>query len=499
MPALRSTRREDRSSIFADRTREQRACMRRTTAARAMKILFATPEARPYFKTGGLGDVARALPDALVARGHDVQLVLPLYRTVRRAGLRLRAAGNANVPWPRGARRVRFLEHEPADGARAVFIEENRFFDLDDPYGWPDDDPAAPGRRFAFYSRVVLERARRWGADVVHLNDWQTGLVPVYGLLDDARPATVFAIHNLAYQGNFPPSILRDVGVPNDLFRTENGVEFYGTASFMKGALALSDRLITVSPTYAREIQAPEAGAGMDGLLRFRSRDLRGILNGLDTRRWDPATDPHIAVHYDADRPEGKQACRTALRTELGFAGNAPLVVMVTRLAHQKGIDLVLEALQRILALDVHLAILGDGGPEYQAALAQRAAAHDARMKTFFAFDEALAHRLYAGADFFLMPSIYEPCGLGQMIAQRYGAVPIVRRTGGLADTVKDGDTGFDFVKPTPDALLGAVRRARGAWRGSDWKQMRMRCMRLDRSWNRAAGWYEEVYRSAIG
>ncbi|MEJ2218408.1 MAG: glycogen/starch synthase, partial [Gemmatimonadota bacterium] len=464
-----------------------------------MKILFATPEATPYFKTGGLGNVARALPDALAARGHDVRLILPFYRAVRQAELQLHAAGMASVPWSGRRLRVRFLAHEPANGARTLFVEQDGFFDLDDPYGWPENDRAAPGRRFAFFCRAVLERARRWGADVVHLNDWQTGWVPVYGLLDDDRPATVFAIHNLGYQGNFAPSILADVGLPHDLLRTENGVEFYGTASFMKGALALSDRLVTVSPTYAREIQRPEAGAGMDGMLRFRRRDLRGILNGVDARRWDPATDPHIAAHYDADRPAGKEACRTALLAELGFHGDAPLIAMVTRLAHQKGIDLVLDALDRILTLDVRLAILGDGGPEYQDALTERAAEHDGRLRTFFAFDEPLAHRLYAGADFLLMPSVYEPCGLGQMIAQRYGTVPVVRRTGGLADTVNDGDTGFDFVRFTPDALLAALRRARKAWNGEGWQEMQSRCMKLDRSWDRAAGGYEEVYRAAIG
>ncbi|MEJ2186926.1 MAG: glycogen synthase [Gemmatimonadota bacterium] len=464
-----------------------------------MKILFATPEAMPYFKTGGLGEVARALPDALVARGHDVRLILPLYRAVRRAGLRLRPAGSARVPWPGGRRSVRFLKHEPPKSATAWFVEADRFFDLEDPYGWPENDAAAPGRRFAFFCRAVLERARRWGADVVHLNDWQTGLVPVYALLGGDRPATVFTIHNLPYQGNFPPSILADVGLPRDLLRTENGVEFYGAASFMKGGLALSDRLVTVSPTYAREVQTAEAGAGMDGLLRFRARDLRGILNGVDTRRWDPATDPHTPAHYDAEHMEGKEACRKALRAELGVDGDAPLVAMVTRLAPQKGIDLVLEGLDRLLDLDIRLAILGDGDAEYHAALAERAARHDGRLRTFFGFDEALAHRLYAGADFFLMPSAYEPCGLGQMIAQRYGTVPIVRRTGGLADTVSDRHTGFDFVKATPEALAGAVQRARKAWSGKGWPALQARCMALDRSWDHAAGLYEEVYRSAMG
>ncbi len=464
-----------------------------------MKILFATPEAMPYFKTGGLGDVARALPDALAARGHDVQVIMPLYRAVRQSGLPLEAAGSVRVPWPGGRRTVRFFQHQPENGAPTLFVEEDRFFDLEDPYGWPEGDLAAPGRRFAFFSRVILERARRWGADVVHLNDWQTGLVPVYALLDDPRPATVFTVHNLPYQGNFAPSILADVGLPADLLRTENGVEFWGAASFMKGALALSDRLVTVSPTYAREIRAPDAGAGMDGLLRFRARDLKGILNGVNARRWNPANDRHIAASYDVDHRGGKESCRAALLAELDFDGDAPLVVMITRLAHQKGIDLLMDALDRLLALDVRLAILGDGGPEYQQALARKVAGHEDRVKTFFAFDEALAHRLYAGADFFLMPSLYEPCGLGQMIAQRYGTVPIVRRTGGLADTVLDGQTGFDFVRPTPEALIGAVRRALKTWNGPLWTAMRQRCMRLDRSWDVAAAEYEEIYQAAMG
>lgn len=463
-----------------------------------MRILFATPEAVPYHKTGGLGDVARALPDALTARGHDVRIIMPWYRGMDGAAFETRDAGSATLPWPGGDTRVTYRQHRPAAGAPALFVDHPAF-DLDDPYGWPADDLAAPGRRFALFCRAVLERARRWNADVVHLNDWQTGLVPVYAILDDDRPATVFAVHNLAYQGNFEPSILHDVGVPTELMRTENGVEFYGNASFMKGGLALADRIITVSPTYAREIQTPIYGAGFDGLLRFRSRHLHGILNGVDTRRWDPETDPQIAAPYSAGDRKGKAACRTALVQELGFDDDGPLAVMITRLAHQKGIDLLVTALDRLLDTGIRLAILGDGGRDYQQALRTAAERCPERLRTFFTFDDALAHRLYAGADLFLMPSVYEPCGLGQMIAQRYGTVPVVRRTGGLADTVDDGATGFDFVKPSAAALLHALRRAVKAWRGPRWDVIVQGCMELDRSWAVAAKAYEAVYRGALG
>jgi starch synthase len=463
-----------------------------------VRILFATPEAAPYWKTGGLADVARALPDALAARGHEVLVVHPFYRALRGRGLPLEVAGFARLPWPGGDMIVRYLEHRPTEGAPALFVDQPYFFDTADPYGATRFDRYAAARRFAFFCRAVVERARSWGADVIHLNDWPTGLVPVYARLDGVGTATLFAIHNLAYQGNFPPSILPEIGVPWDFFRTERGVEFYGSASFMKGGLELSDRLVTVSPTYAREIQTPAYGAGFDGLLRNRRRDLSGILNGIDPRTWNPAADPALAVPYDADRLEEKDENREELLHELGLDGRGPLFVMVTRLAEQKGIELVLDALPELLRLAIRLAILGDGHPGYEEALSRAVAHHPHRVAAFFRFDDRLARRLYAGGDFFLMPSLYEPCGLSQMIAQRYGTVPVVRHTGGLADTVEDGVSGFAFDEPTAAGLLEAARRARAAWREPGWDALRRRCMRLDHSWTRSAAEYEELYRRTI-
>lgn len=463
-----------------------------------MRILFASSEAAPYFKTGGLADVARSLPDALWERGHDVRIIHPLYRQVRAQGLVLADQGQAWIPWPEGNVVVRYLVHQPVRGAPAVLVDEPAFFDTDEPYAPTARDPIAHGIRFALFSRAVVEYARRWGADVIHANDWPTGLVPVFVRIDRLGTPTVFGIHNMAYQGNFPPRILRRVGVPRHFYRVDAGLEFYDQASFLKGGLALSDRLVAVSPTYAHEIQTPAFGAGLDGLLRHRAADLTGILNGIDTRAWDPATDEAIATRYDASRLDGKEANRRVVLDELGLGHDGPLFAMVSRLAEQKGVDIVIDALPELLREPGSLAVLGDGAPDYERALASAAEAFPGRVAAVLRFDEPLARRLYAGADFFLMPSRYEPCGLGQMIAQRYGTVPIVRHTGGLVDTVEDGATGFAFTDPTPAALLDAVARARSVWRRPGWDELRRRCMALDWSWTRSAAQYEELYRALV-
>jgi starch synthase len=389
---------------------------------------------------------------------------------------------------------VRYLEDRPPLGAPTLFVDQPYYFDITDPYGPTRFDRVASGRRFALFCRAVVERARAWGADVVHLNDWPTGLVPVYARIDRVPVPTLFAIQNLAYQGNYPPAILPEIGVPGDFYRTDDGLEFYGTASFLKAGLALSDRLVTVSPTYAHEIQTPAFGAGMDGLLRARGHELSGILNGIDTNYWDPATDPALEHPYDSRRLELKERNRAALLHELGLDARGPLAVMISRLAEQEGIDLLRETLTPMLRQGVRVAVLGSGHPDYEAALARAVAAHPRRVAAFFRFDEALARRFYAGADLFLMPSLYEPCGLGQMIAQRYGTPPIVRSTGGLADTVVDSVTGFAFAEPTPRAFMDAVLRACEAWRGPQWDTLRRRCMRLDHSWTRPATAYEALY-----
>jgi starch synthase len=287
--------------------------------------------------------------------------------------------------------------------------------------------------------------------------------------------------------------------VPEVFFRTENGLEFHGAVSFMKAGIALADRLVTVSPTYAQEIQTPRYGAGMDGLLRFRRRVLHGILNGITPEHWDPATDRALVANYDESNLAAKEANRTALLAYLGLEEGGPLLVMVTRLAYQKGVDLLLAALPDLLATDLRVAVVGDGDAGYEDALNQWNERAPGRFAGRFAWDDTLARRFYAGGDFLVMPSRYEPCGLGQLIAQRYGTPPIVRRTGGLADTVDDGKSGFTFDFEAPDSLRDAVFRARAAWRTAGWTPLRKHCMKLDHSWSRSARIYEQVYRLAIG
>ncbi|MGH7505774.1 MAG: glycogen synthase [Longimicrobiales bacterium] len=465
-----------------------------------MRVLFASAEALPYYKTGGLADVARALPDALAEMGADVRIIHPLYPITRNRLAEDMPGEAGTIPWPGGDLPVRYHVHEGGKShADAVLVEQDAFFDTTQPYAGSATDPLELGRRFALFSRAIVAYARRWGADLVHVNDWPTGFVPVYALLDGLEAPTIFAIHNLAYQGNFPPELLAQVGVPYDLFRTENGLEFYRLASFMKAGITFSDRIVTVSPTYANEMRTPQFGAGFDGLLHYRRRNLYGILNGIDTSTWNPAGDPALKASYNARKLDGKEVMRAALLEECGLEDGGPLFVMVTRFAHQKGVDLVLDTLPELIHLGGRLAVLGDGDAGLASALAAAAAHAPDRIAVVPRFDEGLAHRLYSGGDFFLMPSRYEPCGLGQMIAQRYGTPPIVRATGGLADTVTDAKTGFCFTAPSAEELRHAVQRATTAWRARGWNALRRRCMRLDWSWSRSAMLYEQLYRLAVG
>ncbi|MGQ0561584.1 MAG: glycogen synthase [Gemmatimonadota bacterium] len=466
-------------------------------AGRPLKIALVTSEALPYHKSGGLADVARSLPDALVGRGHDVRIIHPLYSSIPRAHHRLRRGEPLSVPWVGGDIQVDVCEHERRGTALGVLLAHSAFHVVGSPY--EDDDPHVTARRFALFSRAALHYAQRWGADVLHLNDWQTGIVPAYALVDGIAIPTLFAIHNLAYQGLFSRSILDQIGLPGELFRTENGLEFYGNVSFLKGGIALANRISTVSPTYAREIQTPEYGAGFDGLLRFRSRDLFGILNGIDVKTWNPARDRALPQVYDARSLHIKDEVRTSLVTDSGFDLDRPILAVISRLAHQKGIDLVLGALPELLDSGVSLYVLGDGDAVLEAHFGEIARRFPNRIAAVFRFDDGLARRLYAGADFFLMPSRYEPCGLGQMIAQRYGTPPIVRATGGLRDTVRDGVTGFCFEHATVPALVDGVQRALGVWRGADCDALRQRCMALDWSWRGSAERYEQVYAYTLG
>jgi starch synthase len=464
-----------------------------------LKILFATAEALPYYKSGGLADVSRALPDALAQRGHDVRILHPYYRGVN-LPRDLPVEGTLAVRWRHGTSHAELVIDEPGDGrATATLLRQPALFEEHAPYSDRPADPLAQGIRFAYFSRAVVAYARAWGAEVVHINDWHTGLVPLYALLDNLDAPTVFAIHNLAYQGNFAPAILPEIDVPAAYLRTENGVEFHGRVSFLKAGISLADRLVTVSPTYAREIQTPAFGGGLDGLLRFRRRLLHGILNGIDREVWNPARDPFLPRTYHVRALGGKDVCRAAVLEATGLEDGGPLLVAISRLVHQKGIDILLHAVPALIEMGARVIVLGDGDAVMERALDEVRRRFPRRLAAIAAFDDPLAHRLYAGGDFFVMPSRYEPCGLGQMIAQRYGAPPIATSTGGLADTIDDGRTGFLMENADVHSLMEAARRAIGEWRGSAWTTLRRRCMRLDWSWARSAEAYEHVYQMAMG
>jgi starch synthase len=474
-----------------------------------MEILFVSSEVAPWSKTGGLGDVGGALPRALAARGHDVTVVSARYRSIdaKAQGFELlpgalRVRGESASLWVRRGRpEVHLLEHERFFGSRPGL------------YGEGEREYVDNAERFAFLTRAALAvpAATRKRVGIVHANDWQTGLAPwllrhEHGqdpALAGAR--TVFTIHNLAYQGVFPKHVVPFLGLPWNVFRYE-AMEFHDQLNFMKAGLTFADALTTVSPTYAKEILTPDGGAGLDPLLRHRRGDLVGILNGIDVAEWDPARDPHLPAHYSSRDLSGKAACKAALQQELGLPVRAdvPLVGMISRLADQKGIDLVVAALPELLAREVQLAVLGTGSPAYEDAFRRAALDRPDRLAAHIGFDEALAHRIEAGADAFLMPSRYEPCGLNQMYSLRYGTLPIVRAVGGLEDTVDDFDgwlhgTGFKFRDYTPAALLLGVRRALDTFRDHRaWRALMLRGMAQDFSWDRSARSYEALYRTLV-
>jgi len=475
-----------------------------------MEILFVASEVAPFSKTGGLGDVAGALPRALAARGHAVSIVTPRYGTIdpAREGLRplhraIQVRGEPATLWVKKDRaQVLFVEHEHFFGSRrGLYGEGGR--------DYPDN-----AERFAYLTRAALAAPGALGLRprILHLNDWQTGLGPFLLRHEHARdPAlagvkTVFTIHNLAYQGVFPKSVVPVLGLPWDVFRYE-AMEFFDQLSFMKAGLVFADALTTVSPTYAKEILTPDFGANLDPVLRQRANVLMGILNGVDTHEWDPARDPFLPAHYDAKDLSGKAVCKEALQRELALPvrPGVPLVAMIGRLAEQKGIDLVAAALPQLLAMDLQIALLGSGQPEYEQAFARAARERPDRLAARIGFDEGLAHRIEAGADLFLMPSRFEPCGLNQMYSLRYGTVPVVRTVGGLEDTVEDFDgwqrgTGFKFREYSPQGFLVAVRRALDVFRDRRaWRGLVLRGTAQDNSWERSAGSYEALYRRLDG
>ena len=451
-----------------------------------MNVLFVTPECAPLTKTGGLGDVSEALPAALRALGHDVRVLVPGYSQV------LEKTNSTEV------RRLDVL------GFELKILEAESFFILDCPElyrreGGPyqdaagDDWPDNPVR-FGVLCKAAAMMGEIWPHEVVHCNDWPCGLAPVF--LGRQGPRTVMTVHNVAFQGSFDASYVARLGLPPESFGMD-GVEFHGAMSFLKGGLAYADAITTVSPTYAREIQTGALGFGMDGLLRHRAGALTGILNGIDTAAWDPSTDGRIARRYDCDSLEKKELNKAALRERTGLEKqpDVPLLGVVSRLTWQKGTDLVAAAAEELLALPAQLAVLGSGNHDHQEAFLSLEKRFKGKIAVKIGFDEDLAHLIEAGADLFLMPSRYEPCGLNQMYSQRYGTPPVARATGGLVDTIVDGETGFLFGPAEPAALAAAVRRGAALRRELPrWRAMQRAGMQRDFGWAASARRYAELY-----
>jgi starch synthase len=478
-----------------------------------VKILFAASEATPFAKTGGLADVAGSLPPALAALGHDVRVVIPRYRCVDRELFKLRSQAAFYVPIGAWKERCEILAGRMDTRVKAYFVEKDRYFDRPGLYGTAQSDYTDNAERFLFFSRAALELCRTldFSPDIIHCNDWQTGFMPLY--LDrlyrsDARfrhTRSVFTVHNLGYQGLFWHWDMGLTGLGWDEFSPE-GVEFHGKINFMKAGLVSADVVTTVSKTYSREIQTAENGHGLEGVLAKRAKDLFGVVNGIDYRFWDPSHDRDIPRTFSAARLAGKTFCREELKRILGLApGDAPLIGMVTRLAAQKGLDIVAEALPAIMASGAQLVVLGTGDDTYQKLLTEASSHYPDRMRILLQYDEKVAKQIYAGCDMFLMPSHYEPCGLSQMIALRYGTVPIVRKTGGLADTVEDyhprtgHGTGFVFKEYSSDALIRCLERAIVAYTDVEaWHRLMQAGMKQDFSWKQSAEEYESIYRKAL-
>jgi starch synthase len=482
-----------------------------------MRVLWVSSEMAPLCATGGLAEVAGALVPALRDRGVDVEVVIPLYAGVRRRWSALgigapRPVGNLDIALGRHRFRGQVLEGRGPGGVPMYLVDCPPLYDRGGLYGAGGRDFPDNALRFSWFCRAAAEvvaMRERAGApvDVVHTHDWQTGLLPAILRLERGsgpRPGLIQTIHNLAYVGSFPAESFPLTGFDWEQFTWER-LEFYGDVSYLKAGLVYADRITTVSPGYAREICTPAYGEGLEGLLLKRSDVLTGILNGIDLDRWNPASDTAIAATYESEDFAGKAVCREALRRELELEVEleAPVLGMVTRLVHQKGVDLLLKVLDEVMAHGVGLAVLGSGDPELEGALRDSAEAYPGRIAVRTGYDEGLARRIFAGSDVMVMPSRYEPCGLTQMQAMRYGTPPIVRRTGGLADTVTPVDrdaaargTGFVFDDPQPRQLAAAISRAVALWPARrPFRRLARRCMEQDWSWTRSAARYEDVYR----
>jgi starch synthase len=487
---------------------------------RKLSILMVSAEAHPFAKVGGLADVIGALPRALEGLGHEVKIAIPYYGTIKQKGFEVTEVAEAGVfdvalgekTYPAKVYRTQL----PDSRVEVLLIENERYLDRNGVYsdaetGEPYSDNA---ERFTFFARAVLGmlKATGWTPDIINCHDHQTGFIPAWIALAPGTHAlpeslrTVFTIHNLAYQGEYPKKVGRLAGFDEDVMKPMGGIEFRGKVNLMKAGINFSDTITTVSPTYAREIQTEEFGCGLEGILKHRSEDVVGILNGADYSVWNPEADKLIPAKYNAKNPKGKAKCRKHLleRTGLNLDDDMPLVGIVSRLVSQKGFDILCEDFDRIMELDIGMVILGLGDKAYHELLTALAAKYEGRVAVLLDFNEELAHQIEAGSDMFLMPSRYEPCGLNQMYSMKYGTIPVVRATGGLADSVTDYDasadsTGFAFTEYTAEALYQALKRARRVFADRDaWKQLMRRAMTLDLSWGTSARAYEDVYRKTL-
>jgi len=480
-----------------------------------MKVLFAASECVPFVKTGGLADVVGALPKEIKRAGVDVRVILPLYRDIPRelrAQMAHRRYFYVNLGWRRQYCGIEELQYA---GITFYFVDNEFYFGRPYVYGLGGDE----AERFAFFCRAVLETLPHvdFFPDVLHCHDWQTGLIPI--LLEAQYRAlplyqnirTMFTIHNLQYQGQFPIAYVEDLLGLGDWAYTSDKLEFYGNCNYLKGGLTYAGEITTVSPSYAREIQTPYYGEKLDGLLRARAPFLSGVLNGIDTEEYDPLSDPNIPATYDAKNKTGKRKCKRALQQQLGLEqrDDVPLIGMVSRLSGQKGFDLVERVLPDIMAEDIQLVVLGKGDEKYADLLGWAQWKFQGRLAARIEMNHALAHQIYAGADMFLMPSLFEPCGLSQLISLRYGTLPIVRETGGLRDTVQSYNeftgegNGFSFANYNAHDMLAVIRRAIAYYREDKpvWKKLMARAMSGEYGWDQSAGKYVELYErlSAVG
>lgn len=472
-----------------------------------MKILIASSEAVPFSKTGGLADVTGALLKEYKKSKQDARLIVPLYKKTRE-NFKLQDTGK-KITVPVGNKNVSGSIF--SNGDSTLFIDCKEFFDRDELYSSSKGDYPDNAARFSFFSRGILEtcKALNFMPDIIHCNDWQTGLVPIYlkyafkGDKSFSKTFVLTTIHNIGYQGIFPASDMFFTGLDRAFFSPE-GIEFYGKINFLKACLISADFITTVSSNYAKEILTKEYGFGLEGVLRKRAPDIAGIINGIDYKEWNPKKDPYIIANYDSKNLSNKKKCKAQLLKECSIKSNpnAPLIGIVSRLSAQKGIDLILDSIEKIISMGANIIILGKGDEVFQIRLLAAAEKYKGKIYFKLGFQDELAHKIYAGSDIFLMPSRYEPCGLGQMIAMRYGTIPVARKTGGLADTISDyqpltnDGTGFLFTDYTPSSLINCLKTAITVYTVKNkWDNLKRSAMDTDFSWNASAKKYIELYK----